>query len=341
MELEMVPLIGMGRYPVNNEFLDKYKKVKGNQLLPKIPIGYDKTKIIEINNGINRKIPAIQTVFRFWVFNEEKEYLSTGFDKLDLGKNWYVNTTITSVIFIEKAQTLVQQIYVLNFILANSYQNDQFYSQLNDKEYADYTKKMPALPCFTSDQSPIEYARKFCSVLDKMRPQIHRSQYFPIWLHNLLVNRPLFFIDKIDDSIFGGELQSPRLIQPKNLSTTKFDESFDERNQHYMTGFDTNINTSEILEGTRMILREIYCVLGRYRTMSIITGKWSNIRIVSNQTLEIEIHVIGTVMQHGIQPAIRDFFLKKNPRMVNTYHFGIEVTEKELERALGFDTQET
>ena len=229
--------------------------------------------------------------------------------------------------------------YILNFILANSYQNDQFYSKLNEKEYDNFAKKMPTFPCFTVDQSPMEHARKFCKVLDGMRPQIHRSHFFPIWLHNMLVARPIYYVDKIDDSIFGGDLQSPRLVQPKNLITTKFDEGFDDRSQHYMTGFDNKINTAEVLEGTQLILREIYSILGRYRSMSMVTGKWSNIRIISNQTLEVEIHVIGTTMQHGIQPAIRDFFLKKNPRMMNTYHFGIEVTEKELERALHGDTQ--
>ena len=223
---------------------------------------------------------------------------------------------------------------MLNFILANSYQNDQFHSKFNEKEFADFAKKMPTFPCFTVDQSPVKHAKKFCNVLDQMRPQIHRSPYFPIWLHNMLVNRPLYYVDKIDDSIFGGDLQSPRLIQPKNLSTTKFDDGYDERDQHYMTGFDNSVNTAEILEGTRLVLKEIYSVLGRYRTMAVVTGKWSNIRIISNQTLEVEIHVIGTVMQHGIQPAIRDYFLKKNPRMVNTYHFGIEVADKELDRAL-------
>ena len=86
MDLEMAPLIGMGRYPENNEFLNKYKKVRGNPVPPKLPIGYDKTKLIEINNGINRRIPAIQNVFRYWIVNEEKEYLANGFDKLDLGK---------------------------------------------------------------------------------------------------------------------------------------------------------------------------------------------------------------------------------------------------------------
>ena len=86
MDLEMIPLIGMGRYPVNNEFLAKHKKVRGDLVTTKLPIGYDRSKMIEINNGINRKIPAIQNTFRFWVYHEDKEYLSTGFDKLDLGK---------------------------------------------------------------------------------------------------------------------------------------------------------------------------------------------------------------------------------------------------------------
>ena len=198
---------------------------------------------------------------------------------------------------------------------------------------------MPTFPCFTVDRSPVEHAKKFCSILDQMRPQIHRSPYFPIWLHNVLVNRPIFYVDKIDDSIFGGDLQSPRLIQPKNLTTTKLDGDQDDRNQHYMTGFDNDINSAEILEGTRLIMRETYRVLGRHRIMAMVTGKWSNIRIISNQILEIEIHIVGTVMQHGIQPAIRDFFLKKNPRMVNTYHFGMEVTDKEIERALHGDVQ--
>ena len=89
----MIPLIGMGRYPGNNEFLNRYKKVRNNPVPPKLPIGYDKTKLIEIDNGINRKIPAIQNVFRFWIVNDEKEYLTTGFSKLDLGKNHATRST--------------------------------------------------------------------------------------------------------------------------------------------------------------------------------------------------------------------------------------------------------
>ena len=86
MNLEMIPLIGIGRYPANNEFLEKYKNRRAEIFTPRIPLGYDRTKIIEIDNGISRKIPALQTTFKFWVQNDEKKYMSTGINKLDIGK---------------------------------------------------------------------------------------------------------------------------------------------------------------------------------------------------------------------------------------------------------------
>ena len=91
MELELIPLIGIGRYPANNDFLDKYRNRREDRFVPKIPLGYDRTRIIEIENGINRKIPALQTTFKFWVQNEEKKYLSTGLSKLDIGKMSHIN----------------------------------------------------------------------------------------------------------------------------------------------------------------------------------------------------------------------------------------------------------
>ena len=85
MNLELIPLIGIGRYPANNEFLEQYKNRRDERFTPMIPLGYDRTRIIEIDNGISRKIPAIQTTFKFWVQNNDKKFMSTGLSKLDIG----------------------------------------------------------------------------------------------------------------------------------------------------------------------------------------------------------------------------------------------------------------
>ena len=86
MELELIPLIGIGRYPVNNDFHDKYKNRREESFVPEIPLGYDRTKIVHIENGINRKIPALQTTFKFWVQNDDKRYFTDGLNKLEIGK---------------------------------------------------------------------------------------------------------------------------------------------------------------------------------------------------------------------------------------------------------------
>ena len=216
--------------------------------------------------------------------------------------------------------------------MANSFQLDEHYTRMNEKDYLNYFKKMPTLPSFNTDVSPIEHARKICKMLLDIDPMYYRSVYFPFWLHNLWVNKPIFHIDVIDDSVFGGEPNNPRLVQPKNHTTTKLDDSFDDRQAFYATGFDINIDTAEILEGTRLILRELYGIMAKDRVMSVVTGKWSNVRIISDHTIEVEIHTVAVSMQHGIQQAIRNYFLKKSPRAVQTYHFGTEVLEENIEK---------
>ena len=217
--------------------------------------------------------------------------------------------------------------------MANSYQKDTYHSRMNEKEFREYTAKMPSLPCFTADTPPLEHAKRVCDTLQSIKPIYHRSTYFAFWLHNILVNKPFFHIDQIDDSVFGmGDASNPRLIQPKNHTITKLDKSFDEQQILYMTGFDPAYNTEEILEGTRIILRELYNIMSKDRVMMTVTGKWTNVRIIGNQTIEIEVNTIGVSMQHGIQQAIRDFFMKKQPRDVKTYHFGTEILEQKLEQ---------
>ena len=216
--------------------------------------------------------------------------------------------------------------------MANSFQTDHYHSKLNEKDFQLFIKNMPLLPTFNENISPVEHARKVCKTLTGIKPIYHRSQYFVFWLHNLLVNKPFYHIDKIDDSVFGGEPSNPRLVQPRNHHVTKLDESYDERQTLYTTGFDADIDTAEILEGTRIILRELYGILAKDRVMSVVTGKWSNIKIINDTTLEIEIHTLGASMQHGIQQAIRDYFMKKWPRTVQTYHFGAEISEENLEK---------
>ena len=88
MKLELIPLTGLGRYPGNNEFIERHKNRRTDKFTPSVPLGYDRTKIIEIDNGISRKIPGLQTTFRFWVRNDDKKFLTTGLTKLDIGNNY-------------------------------------------------------------------------------------------------------------------------------------------------------------------------------------------------------------------------------------------------------------
>ena len=216
--------------------------------------------------------------------------------------------------------------------MANSFQLDEHYTRMNEKDYLNFVKKMPSLPSFNTDVSPLEHARKVCKTLSSIDPIYYRSNYFNFWLHNLWVNKPIFHIDVIDDSVFGGEPNNPRLVQPRNHTLTKLDDSYDERQALYATGFDANIDTTEILEGARIVLRELYGILAKDRVMSIVTGKWSNVRIINDHTIEIEVHTVAVSMQQGIQQAIRNFFMKTSPRAVKTYHFGTEILEENIEK---------
>ena len=216
--------------------------------------------------------------------------------------------------------------------MANSVQLDHYHSKMNKRDFQNFIKRMPSLPSFTVDTPPLEHAQRVCQTLQSIKPIYRRSNYFSFWLHNVLVNTPFYHIDQIDDSVFGGQPNSPRLIQPRNHSTTHLSDSFSEQQLLYMTGFDDTLNTKEILEGTRIILRELYSILSKDRVMSVVTGKWTNVKIVGDQILEVEVHTIGVSMQHGIQHAIRDFFMKKEPRAVQTYHFGAEIIEQNYEQ---------
>ena len=86
MDLELIPLTGLGRYQHNNELLQRYKNRREERFVPKTPLGYDRTKMIEIDNGISRKIPALLTTFRFWMKNDEKNYMTHGLNKLEIGR---------------------------------------------------------------------------------------------------------------------------------------------------------------------------------------------------------------------------------------------------------------
>ena len=54
--------------------------------------------------------------------------------------------------------------------MANSFQNDTYHSNMNDKEFQEYVRKMPTLPVFTNDQSPLEHAKNICDTLQKIKP---------------------------------------------------------------------------------------------------------------------------------------------------------------------------
>ena len=84
MELELIPLTGLARYKEENEFLQRYQNRRVSNFEPDTPLGYERTKFIHLSNGA-RKIPAIQTTFRFWIYDEECKYTKNGFNKLTLG----------------------------------------------------------------------------------------------------------------------------------------------------------------------------------------------------------------------------------------------------------------
>ena len=86
MNLELLPLTGMTRYPFNNEFHEAYKNRREGNFTPDIPVGYEKTKIIHVANGINRKIPAILNVFRYHVVDDDRDHTKNGLTRGDLGK---------------------------------------------------------------------------------------------------------------------------------------------------------------------------------------------------------------------------------------------------------------
>ena len=86
MNLELIALTGMARYPENNEFYKALQSKRINNFLVKTPLGYEYTKQLNITNGANRKIPAVQNCFKFWVTNDEYDYTRNGLARLDLGK---------------------------------------------------------------------------------------------------------------------------------------------------------------------------------------------------------------------------------------------------------------
>ena len=85
MELELIPLTGLARYKEENEFLQRYQNRRVSNFEPDTPLGYERTKFIHLSNGA-RKIPAIQTTYRFWIYDEECKYTKNGFNKLTLGR---------------------------------------------------------------------------------------------------------------------------------------------------------------------------------------------------------------------------------------------------------------
>ena len=85
MNLELLALTGMTRYTPNNEFHEAYKNRREGNFAPDIPIGYEKTKLIHVNNGVNRKIPAILNVFRYHIVDDDKDHTKNGLTRGDLG----------------------------------------------------------------------------------------------------------------------------------------------------------------------------------------------------------------------------------------------------------------
>ena len=223
------------------------------------------------------------------------------------------------------------QIHLLHLLMANSYQNDQFHSKLCTKDYNEYCKTMPTFPCYVSNQSPVAYAKEFCDILSKIDPYKQQSIYFVFWLHNYLVARPLFFLDKIDESIWGGEPHNPRLARPKTANNAHNRSYYEERQEFYLTGFNPEVDPKEIQHGIKMIIRETYNILARTRTMNLFIGKILYVKSISMNTIELEVHTLGASMQYGIQSALQDYFTSKNPRVLSVFHLGQEVPESELQ----------
>ena len=86
MNLEVLALTGMARYPENNEFYKTARSSRISNFAVKTPLGYEYTKQINIPNGTNRKIPAVINCFKYWVTNDESDYVRNGLARLDLGK---------------------------------------------------------------------------------------------------------------------------------------------------------------------------------------------------------------------------------------------------------------
>ena len=86
MELETLALTGMARYPENNEFFKSQQSKRICNFLVQTPLGYEYTKQISVSNGNNRKIPAVLNCFKFWIVNDENDFLRSGIARLDLGK---------------------------------------------------------------------------------------------------------------------------------------------------------------------------------------------------------------------------------------------------------------
>ena len=85
MNLEVLALTGMARYPDNNEFFKAQQSSRICNFKIQTPLGYEYTKQINVSNGTNRKIPAVLNCFKFWVTNDENDYFRTGLARLDLG----------------------------------------------------------------------------------------------------------------------------------------------------------------------------------------------------------------------------------------------------------------
>ena len=96
MNLELLALSGMARYPLNNEFHEAYKNRREGNFAPDIPIGYERTKMIHVANGINRKIPAIVNIYRFHVVDDDKNHTKNGLTRGDLG-NMRLKTPVMNV----------------------------------------------------------------------------------------------------------------------------------------------------------------------------------------------------------------------------------------------------
>ena len=223
--------------------------------------------------------------------------------------------------------------------MGNSFQQDHYHSKLNQFDYDQYVKNMPSLPCFTNGEAPMEYANKVVKILQQISAPLQSSVFFPFWLHNTLVARPLFYIDSLDESIFGGDPPNPRLVQPKNATVTKIANQGDHRQDFYLTGFDPEIDAAEIHKGIKLIIRETYDILAKNRVMNAFLGKWTAVKIISSQTLEVEVHTVGATMQYGIQNTVRDHFLKKAPRTHSVFHFGLDVPTEELEELAAIASQ--